>query len=166
MGNQLEGNSMNIDRLISEGFPQDLLDLLNGHFIRYLETDGEDGYLWDSTPVGGKGIVKTLILRTVGRKSGKELALPLIFEEVGSDIVIIASKAGFSQHPAWFLNLQASGKAEVQIKAERFAVTCRIAEGDERDRLWETMIDVYPPYVAYQESTDRQIPVILLTKQV
>ncbi|MEM7565149.1 MAG: nitroreductase family deazaflavin-dependent oxidoreductase [Pseudomonadota bacterium] len=156
---------MNIKRLLSEGFPQDLLDYLNDHMTRYLETDGEDGYLWDSTPTGGKGMVTTLILRTTGRKTGKELALPLIFGEDNGDIIIIASKAGYPQHPAWFLNLQASGEAEVQIKAERFKVDVRVAESDERTRLWQMMVDIYPPYTSYQEATERQIPVVVLTKK-
>ena len=156
---------MNIEQLIKEGFPQDLVDYLNHHFNRYIETDGEEGYLWDSTPVGGKGIVKTLILRTTGRKTGRELTLPLIFGEDGERLIVIASKAGYSKNPVWFLNLEASGEAEVQIKAERFKVDAAVAEGDERARLWQMMVDIYPPYTSYQEATDRLIPVVILTKK-
>lgn len=155
---------MNIDQLIKEGFPKELVDYLHGHYLRYLETDGEDGYLWDSTPVGGNGMVKTLILRTIGRKSGKELALPLIFGEDGERLIVIASKAGYTNNPAWFLNLSASGNAEVQIKAERIKVSSHVAEGEERERLWEMMVDIYPPYTSYQEATERQIPVVILTR--
>ncbi len=148
-----------------DGFPKELTDPLHEHLRRYLETDGEDGYLWDSTLVGGAGVVTTLILRTIGRKSGNELVLPLIFGEDGEDIVIVASKAGHTHHPAWYLNLMASGEADVQIKAERFKAAARVAAGDERARLWEKMAGIYPPYISYQEATDRQIPVVVLRRK-
>lgn len=147
-----------------DGFPRELTDPLHEHLRRYLETDGEDGYLWDSTVVGGAGPVTTLILRTVGRKSGNELVTPLIFGEEDSAYVIVASKAGYTHHPAWFWNLQAANEVDIQIKAERFMATSRVAEGDERTRLWAKMVDIYPPYTSYQEATDRRIPVVVLTR--
>ena len=86
-----------------EGFPKELTDPLHEHLRRYLETDGEDGYLWDSTVVGGAGVVTTLILRTIGRKSGNELVTPLIFGEEQGEFVVVASKAGYAHNPAWVL---------------------------------------------------------------
>lgn len=150
---------MNLD-----GFPKELTDPLHDHLRRYLATDGEDGYLWDSTVVGGAGIVTTLILRTIGRKSGNELVTPLIFGEENGEYIIIASKAGYTHNPAWFWNLQAADRVDIQIKAERFMATSRIAEGDERTNLWNMMAEIYPPYISYQESTERQIPVVVLSR--
>lgn len=148
-----------------DGFPKELTDPLHDHLRRYLETDGEDGYLWDSTVVGGKGIVETLILRTIGRKSGNELVLPLIFGRDGDELIVIASKAGYAHNPAWYLNLMASEQADVQVKAERFKVSARVVEGDERARLWKMMVEIYPPYTSYQENTERLIPVVVLTRE-
>ena len=71
-----------------DGFPEELVNLLQDHLDRYLATDGEDGYLFDATSVGGQGMVTTLILRTIGRKSGGELVLPLIFGESGGNLVV------------------------------------------------------------------------------
>lgn len=148
-----------------DGFPKEITDPIHEHLRRYLETDGEDGYLWDSTVVGGAGIVKTLILRTIGRKTGNELVLPLIFGEDGDDLIIIASKAGHDFHPAWYLNLMASNEADVQVKAERFKADIRVVEGAERTRLWEKMVGIYPPYTSYQAATKRRIPVVALTRK-
>ncbi|MEM7098636.1 MAG: nitroreductase family deazaflavin-dependent oxidoreductase [Pseudomonadota bacterium] len=150
---------MNLD-----GFPKELTDPLHEHLRRYLETDGEDGYLWDSTVVGGAGTVTTLILRTIGRKSGNELVTPLIFGEENGKYVIVASKAGYSQNPSWFWNLQAAEEVDIQIKADRFMATSRVVEGRERIRLWDKMVEIYPPYTSYQAATDRQIPVVVLTR--
>ena len=151
---------MNLD-----GFPKELTDPIHEHLARYLETDGEDGYLWDSRVVGGAGIVTTLILRTIGRRSGKELVLPLIFGEEAGEYVVVASKAGYHQHPAWYFNLQAADEVDVQIKAERFAATTRVAQDDERARLWEKMVEIYPPYTDYQQATERLIPIVVLTRK-
>ena len=150
---------MNLD-----GFPKELTDPIYEHLRRYLETDGEDGYLWDSTVVGGAGVVTTLILRTIGRKSGNELVTPLIFGEEDGTYIVIASKAGYPQHPAWFFNSQAADQVDVQVKAERFKATARVVEGEERTRLWDKMVDIYPPYTDYQAATERQIPVVVLER--
>ena len=148
-----------------EGFPKELTDPLHEHLRRYLETDGEDGYLWDSTVVGGAGVVTTLILRTIGRKSGNELVTPLIFGEEQGEFVVVASKAGYAHNPAWFWNMQAADVVDVQIKAERFEATSRVAEGEERSKLWGKMVEIYPPYTSYQAATERQIPVVVLTRR-
>ncbi len=99
------------------------------HLTRYLETDGEDGYLWDSTVGGGKGMIATLLLSTTGRKSGETLTIPLIFGENDDAYVVIASKGGAPRHPAWYHNLMADPNVSVQVKADRFEARARIAEG-------------------------------------
>src|SRR5271170_6799107 len=99
----------------------DLPDWIKDHRARYIATDGEDGYLWDASLGGGKGLVPTLLLATTGRKSGKVLTLPLIFGRSGSDYVVVASKGGAPAHPAWYLNLEANPLVQVQVKADKFA---------------------------------------------
>src|ERR1700728_938602 len=100
--------------------PKELPKWIQNHLKRYIATNGEDGYLWDASMGGGKGMVPTLLLTTVGRKSGRELLLPLIFGMSGSDYVIVASKGGAPAHPAWYLNLEANPEVQVQVKAEKF----------------------------------------------
>jgi deazaflavin-dependent oxidoreductase (nitroreductase family) len=125
------------------------------HVRRYRETDGEVGYLWNGVP--------TLLLTTTGRRSGQPRTAPLIFGRDGADYLVIASKGGAPAHPLWYLNLQADPNAEIQVKAETFAVVARTAEGDERERLWKIMTAGWPNYDVYQSRTDRTIPLVVLT---
>lgn len=128
------------------------------HVRRYRETDGELGYWW-------KRGSEILLLTTKGRKSGEERTHALIFREVGGDYILVASKGGDPQHPAWFLNMEANPEdIEVQIKADRFKVRHRVAEGAEREHLWKLMNEVWPDYEQYQTKTDRQIPVLVLER--
>jgi deazaflavin-dependent oxidoreductase (nitroreductase family) len=135
---------------------------IKDHLARYLATDGADGYLWDASLGGGKGLVPTLLLTTTGRKSGSALTLPLIFGRSGPNYVVIASKGGAPTHPAWYLNLQANPEVKVQVKAEKFTARAYTAEGAERAALWRKMVEIYGPYEQYQTKTDRQIPVVVL----
>ncbi len=135
---------------------------IKDHLTRYLATDGVDGYLWDASLGGGKGLVPTLLLTTTGRKSGNVLTLPLIFGRSGPDYVVVASKGGAPTHPAWYLNLQANPEVKVQVKAEKFTARAHTAEGAERTALWRKMVEIYGPYEQYQTKTDRQIPVVVL----
>ena len=127
------------------------------HVRRYIETDGEDGYVWRE----GSSI---LLLTTTGRKSGKEYTTPLIFGESDGACVIVASQGGTPEHPDWYLNLEAHPEVGVQVKADRFRARPRIAEGEERERLWKMMNGIWPHYDEYQTKTTRQIPVVVLDR--
>jgi len=142
----------------------ELPDWIKDHLSRYIATNGEDGYLWDASLGGGKGMVPTLLLTTVGRKSGRDLTLPLIFGQSGSDYVVIASKGGAPAHPAWYLNLEANPEVQVQVKADKFTAHAHTATGTERAALWTKMVEIYGPYADYQKKTDRQIPVVVLKR--
>ena len=141
---------------------RDLPKWIADHLQRYLETDGADGHLWDSAPVGGPGPIPTLLLTTTGRRSGKPIVMPLIYGEAGGKYVVVASKGGAPTHPGWYLNLAAHRAVEVQILAKRFRATARTASGAERAELWQQMAAIYPPYNDYQAKTDREIPVVVL----
>jgi deazaflavin-dependent oxidoreductase (nitroreductase family) len=132
--------------------------------IELYKTDPEKARLWDSTPLGGPGLLPTLLLTTTGRKSGEKRPLPLIYGEDGGRYVVIASKGGLPSHPVWFLNLQAHPEVDVQVGAKKLRARARVAEGDERERLWRMMAAIYPPYDEYQQraSATRQIPVVVL----
>lgn len=142
--------------------PSNLQKLIDDHLRRYVESDGKDGHMWDSTPVGGPGPIPTLLLTTIGRRSGKPIVMPLIYGEADGNYVVVASKGGAPQHPGWYLNLAAQPQVEVQVLAKRFRAKARTSTGTERARLWEKMATIYPPYNDYQKKTEREIPVVVL----
>jgi len=108
-------------------------------------------------------MLTTLLLTTRGRKSGKNLIIPLIYRPTGSGgFCVIASKGGAPAHPAWFLNLEADPKVTIQVAKDKYEATARIAHGEERERLWNLMVDYYAPYTDYQAATERKIPVVVL----
>jgi proline iminopeptidase len=127
------------------------------HVRVYRETNGERGFIW-------KRGSKILLLTTTGRKSGEPRTMPLIFGEDGDRLVLVASKGGHPEHPAWYKNLKAHPEVEVQLKADVFTARARDAEGEERERLWEMMVGEWPPYDDYKERTDREIPVVILER--
>lgn len=131
--------------------------------IALYRKDPEKARLWDSTPLGGPGVLPTLLLTTTGRKSGEPRALPLIYGEHGDFYVVIASKGGMPNHPVWFLNLEAKPECELMVGAKELSARARVAEGEERERLWKQMAAIYPPYDDYQKNAgDRIIPVVVL----
>jgi len=124
------------------------------HVERYLETDGEVGHDWRGT--------HTLLLTTTGRRSGEPRTTPLIYGQRGDDYLVVASKGGSDEPPGWFLNLEANPEVEIQIKDRRMKARTRTATPAEKPELWETMTREWPAYDEYQQSTDREIPVVVL----
>jgi deazaflavin-dependent oxidoreductase (nitroreductase family) len=127
------------------------------HVRRYQETDGAEGHIWRE----GSTI---LLLTTTGRKTGEKTTTPLIYTLDGDDAVIVASKGGAPEHPGWYRNLVKSPEVEVQIEGEKFHARARTAAGQERERLWRQMNEMWPHYAEYQEKTDREIPVVVLER--
>jgi deazaflavin-dependent oxidoreductase (nitroreductase family) len=125
------------------------------HIRDYVATDGRRGHRWRGVP--------TLLITTVGRRSGLRRRTALIYGEDGVGYVVVASRGGHPRHPAWFLNLESEPDVEVQVGANRFAAMARVAAGEERERLWATMVEIWPAYEGYQAKTPRQIPIVLLT---
>ncbi len=135
------------------------------HREKYLASNGADGHMFDSTAVGGPGLVPTLLLTTIGRKSGEPRIMPLIYSETGGGYVVIASKGGAQQHPAWYLNLLEQPEVEVQVKADKFRARARMAVGAERATLWAQQQALAPIFDGYQQSADtREIPVVVLER--
>ena len=133
----------------------DLPDWIRDHLERYLRTAGEDGHVWRGVP--------PLLLTTVGRRSGRPRTTPLIYGRTDdAGYVVVASKGGAPEHPAWFGNLMANDDASIQVKAERADVRARVAEGEERAELWRRMVELWPDYERYAEATERRIPVVVL----
>jgi deazaflavin-dependent oxidoreductase (nitroreductase family) len=109
------------------------------------------------------GNMPVLKLTTVGRKSGAKrevmLTSPL---QIGDTWVIVASKGGDDDHPAWYLNLLAEPRVEVDIRGTRSVRTARVANADERASMWPKITATYTGYAGYQNRTSREIPLILL----
>ncbi|ONH59759.1 nitroreductase [Frankia sp. CcI49] len=150
---------------MTETTPSDSpMDWIADHTRRYLDSDGADGHLWHGIDGSLTQGAPTLLLTTRGRRSGKLRRTPLIYGRDGNDYVIVASKAGFPEHPLWYLNLLAHPEVELQVGAERFPAKARVAEPAEKARLWPTMTALWPDYDGYQSSTDRDIPIVLLER--
>jgi deazaflavin-dependent oxidoreductase (nitroreductase family) len=126
------------------------------HVARYRATDGKEGHDWQG--------VHCLILTTTGAKSGNERDAALIYGEDGNKLVVVASKGGAPEHPAWYNNLKAHPQVHVQVLADKFVATARDATADERPHLWSVMTDEWPAYDEYQQKTEREIPVVVLER--
>jgi deazaflavin-dependent oxidoreductase (nitroreductase family) len=126
------------------------------HVARYRETGGEEGHDWQGT--------QTLLLTTTGRRSGEPRELPLIYGRHGDDYLVVASKGGAPEHPAWYLNLEANPEVEIQVGSERFAARARTATAEERPEMWTIMTAEWPAYDEYQTKTDREIPIVVITR--
>jgi F420H(2)-dependent quinone reductase len=90
----------------------------------------------------------------------------LFYGTAGGAYVVIGSKGGADTHPSWYLNLRANPTVEVQVAREHLTARARVATGKEREQLWEQMVQLYPPYREYQKKTKREIPVVVLEKQL
>lgn len=147
---------------MTEEFKVEGADWAKRHLEAYLRTDGEIGHLLDFTPMGGPPHTPCLILEVIGRKSGEPQRLPLIYGKDGKGFVIVASKGGAPEHPAWYLNLEANPDVKFQVVGTKYRGTARTVASPERERLFDMMAEIYPPYIEYRQKTDREIPVVIL----
>ena len=111
------------------------------------------------------GGMPALELTTTGRKSGQKRSVMLTSPlQEGDDIVIVASRGGDDVHPAWFLNLRDDPAVEVSWKGgPTTPMTARIADADERERMWPVITKDFKNYAGYQKKTDREIPLVILS---
>ena len=111
------------------------------------------------------GGMDALELHTTGRKSGGRrsvmLTSPITTDDGG--LVIVASKGGEPEHPAWFLNLQAPPEVEVTRRGSTAPMLATIVGPDERPALWAKVTAAQKRYAAYQRKTEREIPLVVLT---
>jgi deazaflavin-dependent oxidoreductase (nitroreductase family) len=125
------------------------------HVRRYRETGGTVGHRW-------RRGTSTLLLTTTGKRSGIERTAPLIYGRDGENYVVVASRGGAPASPAWYWNLVADPHVELQVLDEVFPAEARTAAGEERERLWRLMAEVWPSYDEYAARTQREIPVVVL----
>ena len=131
-------------------------DWITEHVERYLATEGDEGHMFRGVP--------TLLLTTIGRKSGEGRLIPLIYGEDNGTYIVVGSKGGHASHPSWYGNLVVYADVKVQVKADRFSARASTASGEERNRLWALMANIWEGYNEYQERTVREIPVVVLTR--
>ena len=115
--------------------------------------------------VGGQfANTSLLLLNTIGAKSGQPRTNPVAYTTDGDQLVIIASKGGAPTNPDWYYNVKANPLVAVERGSEKFQARAVIAEGAERNRLFNQMAEIMPGFADYQRNTDRQIPVITLER--
>jgi deazaflavin-dependent oxidoreductase (nitroreductase family) len=129
--------------------------LMKGHTAIYRATRGRVGHRFPGAP-------PMLLLDHVGAKSGTRRTTPLVYVADGADVVVVASKGGHPKHPAWFHNLRANPETTIQVGSEHRAVRARVANPEERKRLWPMAVQTYAGYTDYQKRTDREIPLVIL----
>jgi deazaflavin-dependent oxidoreductase (nitroreductase family) len=129
--------------------------VMGGHAAIYRATRGVIGH---RTP----GFPPVLLLDHVGAKSGTHRTSPLVYGEDGQNLILVASKGGYPKNPAWYHNLLAHPDTTVQVGSHRRDVHARVADAEERPRLWKLMLGVYGGYADYQRRTEREIPLVVL----
>ena len=115
---------------------------------------GKVGGMFEGTPI--------LLLHHTGAKSGKVRVNPLAYQANGDRLVVFASKGGAANNPDWFHNLKANPRATVEVGTETRDVRARVAEGEEREKIWSRQKEIMPGFAGYETETTRQIPVIIL----
>ncbi len=106
-----------------------------------------------------------LLLHTTGAKSGQKRINPVAYTKQDGKLVVIASKGGAPTNPDWYYNIVANPEVSVEVGTERFEAQATVVEEPERTRLYDNMAEQYPGFEEYRQKTDREIPVIALTRQ-
>jgi F420H(2)-dependent quinone reductase len=136
-----------------------LSGLLRTHDAIYQKTNGWIGHHFPP-------LAPSLLLHTVGAKTGKRRTTSLSYARDGADYLIVASKGGAPKAPGWYLNLRANPSVEINVGPKRFGVTAHpVTPGDpDYARLWEVVNkNNHNAYKGYQKRTTRPIPVVVLT---
>ncbi|MEA3217741.1 MAG: hypothetical protein QOJ19_3897 [Acidimicrobiia bacterium] len=152
-----DDTSMADDQPLAEQPLDSAIDWVADHTKRYVASGGEDGHIWRGYPC--------LVLTTRGRRSGKFRRNALIYGRDGSDYLIVGSKGGNDHHPLWYLNLVDEPGVTVQVGAEVFDATARVLSAEEKQRVWPSLVELFPPYAEYQAKTQRDIPVVALQRR-
>lgn len=147
---------------MSDDLPASVLDVISQHRQAYLESGGAEGHIMDITGIGGRPFTTHCLIRYIGRKSGRRLITPLIYGDYAGEVAIVGSKGGAAGHPNWYLNLIERPEVDFQIATQAFRATWREPEGEERARLWQFLVDLFPSYAQYQARTERTIPIVLM----
>jgi len=115
--------------------------------------------------IGSKlGAQTILILHTVGRKSGRERAIPIAYFAYEDKYLIVASNWGRDKNADWYLNLKKNLRAQLEINGRIVSVVAHEVQGEEYQRLWKFATERHPPYLKYQQMTTRHIPIMVFER--
>jgi deazaflavin-dependent oxidoreductase (nitroreductase family) len=117
-------------------------------------TEGKVGGRWEGKPL--------LLLHSVGARSGQERINPVAYQRLENSYAVFASKGGAPTNPDWYYNILAHSDVVIEVGAETLPVRARVAQGEERERIWEKQKRLNPNFAAYEQKTSRTIPVIVL----
>lgn len=132
----------------------DFNEFNRGIIAEFRENGGVVGGMFEGAPM--------ILVNHRGAKSGKEYTSPLVYTRDADSYVVIASKGGAPEDPQWFRNLVANPDVTVQVGTQTIPVRARVAEGDERARLFRAHADAMPNFDEYARATTREIPVVVL----
>jgi deazaflavin-dependent oxidoreductase (nitroreductase family) len=134
-------------------------------FLNMMSSTHTGLYRLTGGAIGGKMFgAPILLLTTTGRKTGKQRTTPLLYLPDGENLVIVASKGGAPEHPAWFFNLKANPQVTVQLGRDVRKMAARESTPDEKARLWPKLTAMYSGYADYQKKTTREIPLVILSR--
>jgi deazaflavin-dependent oxidoreductase (nitroreductase family) len=105
-----------------------------------------------------------LLLHTTGARTGAARVTPVAYQPLADGWAVFATHAGAPKHPAWYHNLLAHPETIIEIGTETVPVRARVADGEERERIWSRQKAFYPSFAKHEAKTTRQIPVIVLER--
>lgn len=126
------------------------------HTFLYVATRGLIGRYMDGLEV--------LLLSTIGKRTGLVRRVPLPCFRSGASYLVIASYGGNPKNPAWLDNVLANPRVDVQLGGQRWTTNARVAQGEERERLWQEVTREFPRYAVYQTKTERKIPIVVIDR--
>ncbi len=152
-----DGRSRNRSAPLSPRIFDDRLRRLEKNLIADIRANGRptSGY-FEGRPV--------MVLTTTGAKSGEPRTVVVSFSRDGDDYVVVGSKSGEPEDPAWFTNLVANPVVTVESDGQTFQARATVAEGADRDALWDRHVAEHPQFAGYPAKTDRIIPIARLKR--
>ena len=137
--------------------------LVSNEQRRQLHLDVVAEFRANAGKVGGQfANIPLLLLTTTGARTGESRTWPLAFQRDGDRVVVYAANGGRPNRPGWYHNLTAHPEAVVEVGTESWPVFASVAEGDERQQLWESKLVDAPFLADFQAKVSWQIPVVIL----
>jgi deazaflavin-dependent oxidoreductase (nitroreductase family) len=107
-----------------------------------------------------------ILIHHRGAKTGTPRVNPVVYQPVGDNFAVFASKGGAPENPAWYSNLMTNPETEVEVGTDTIPVRVRKLTGEERSAIWEKQKKLMPGFAEYEEkSGGREIPVLLLERR-
>jgi deazaflavin-dependent oxidoreductase (nitroreductase family) len=106
-----------------------------------------------------------ILIHHIGAKSGIERVTPLACNPQPDGLVIVAANGGSPAHPGWYYNLKAHPTIKVEIGTHTFTAVAQELDNTARAELWPKLVAESPDIGKHQERTNRQIPVLILTRE-